>query len=271
VANDPKAEEAAAAESAEGQPKSETAKPKRSRARKPRAGSKSRASSSSAKSEGTAKRTRSKAASSRRPASGGRKAASASATPSRVRPRLEQRYLDEVVPVLAREFGYTNPMQAPRVEKVVLNIGLGEALTNSNAIDAATSDLATIAGQRPVITRARKSIANFKLRDGNRIGVMVTLRGDRRWEFLDRLMNAALPRVRDFHGVPRNSFDGRGNYTLGLNEQVMFPEIDYNRVDRLRGLQLTVVTTARTDEEARRLLDLLGMPFVRATELAAAG
>jgi len=171
--------------------------------------------------------------------------------------------------VLIREFGYTNPMQAPRADKVVLNIGLGEALTNSGAIDAAVKDLATITGQRPVVTRARKSIANFKLRDGNRIGVMVTLRGDRMWDFLDRLLNAALPRVRDFHGIPRDSFDGRGNYTLGLGEQVVFPEIDYNRVDKLRGLQVTVVTTARTDEEARRLLELLGTPFARAAEFAA--
>jgi len=173
------------------------------------------------------------------------------------------------MPVLTREFGYTNRMQAPCAAKVVLNIGLGEALTNSGAIDAAAKDLATITGQRPVVTRARKSIANFKLRDGNRIGVMVTLRGDRMWDFLDRLLNAALPRVRDFHGVPRESFDGRGNYTLGLSEQVVFPEIDYNRVDRLRGLQATVVTTARTDEEARRLLELLGMPFARAADFAA--
>ena len=171
--------------------------------------------------------------------------------------------------MLIREFGYTNRMQAPRADKVVLNIGLGEALTNSGAIDAAVKDLATIAGQRPVVTRARKSIANFKLRDGNRIGVMVTLRGDRMWDFLDRLLNAALPRVRDFHGIPRDSFDGRGNYTLGLGEQVVFPEIDYNRVDKLRGLQVTVVTTARTDEEARRLLELLGTPFARAAEFAA--
>ncbi len=171
--------------------------------------------------------------------------------------------------MLTREFGYANPMQAPRADKVVLNIGLGEALTNSGAIDAAVKDLATITGQRPVVTRARKSIANFKLRDGNRIGVMATLRGDRMWDFLDRLLNAALPRVRDFHGVPRESFDGRGNYTMGLAEQVVFPEIDYNRVDKLRGLQVTVVTTARTDEEARRLLELLGMPFARVADFAA--
>lgn len=173
--------------------------------------------------------------------------------------------------MLTREFGYANPMQVPRPEKVVLNIGLGEALTNAAAIDAAVRDLATIAGQRPVVTRARRSIAAFKLREGNRIGVMATLRGDRMWDFLDRLLNAALPRVRDFRGVPRDSFDGRGNYTLGLAEQVVFPEIDYNRVDKLRGLQVTVVTTARTDEEARRFLELLGMPFARVAEFAAAG
>jgi large subunit ribosomal protein L5 len=146
---------------------------------------------------------------------------------------------------------------------VVLNISLGEAVANANAVEAAVGDLATITGQRPVVTRSRMSIANFKLREGMRVGVMVTLRGDRMWQFLDRLMNSALPRVRDFHGVPRNSFDGRGNYTLGISEQVIFPEIDYNQIDRLRGLQVTVVTTAKTDEEARRLLDLLGMPFVR--------
>ena len=187
---------------------------------------------------------------------------------ARARPRLEQRYREEIAPVLMREFGYSNPMQVPRPVKAVLNIGLGEALTNAAAIDAAVRDLATIGGQRPVVTRARRSIANFKLREGNRIGVMATLRGDRMWEFLDRLLNAALPRVRDFRGVPRDSFDGRGNYTLGLTEQVVFPEIDYNRVDKLRGLQVTVVTSARTDEEARRFLELLGMPFARPAEFA---
>lgn len=186
------------------------------------------------------------------------------------KPRLIQRYREEVSTVLRREFGYVNRLQVPKPVKVVLNISLGEAVANANAVEAAVGDLATITGQRPVVTRSRMSIANFKLREGMRVGVMVTLRGDRMWQFLDRLMNSALPRVRDFHGVPRNSFDGRGNYTLGIAEQVIFPEIDYNQIDRLRGLQVTVVTTARTDEEARRLLDLLGMPFVRSDQPVAA-
>jgi len=273
VASDPKADEAGTGEPADAQPEPKTKKASPGPARKPRAGSKTRASAkgktpsekTGARTGGTGARSAPAGETARR----GRRAAAPPAAAERVRPRLEQRYLDEVAPVLIREFGYTNPMQAPRADKVVLNIGLGEALTNSGAIDAAVKDLATITGQRPVVTRARKSIANFKLRDGNRIGVMVTLRGDRMWDFLDRLLNAALPRVRDFHGIPRDSFDGRGNYTLGLGEQVVFPEIDYNRVDKLRGLQVTVVTTARTDEEARRLLELLGTPFARAAEFAA--
>ena len=178
-------------------------------------------------------------------------------------PRLLTRYRDEVVPVLRREFGYTNPFQVPSLSKIVVNIGLGEALENSNAIEASTRDLATITGQKPIVNLARKSVANFKLREGMAVGASVTLRSSRMWQFYDRLVNIALPRVRDFRGVSRNSFDGRGNYSLGLSEQVVFPEIDYNQIDRLRGLQITVVTTARTDEEGRRLLDLLGMPFVR--------
>lgn len=178
-------------------------------------------------------------------------------------PRLLTRYRDEVVPVLRREFGYTNPLQVPTLSKVVVNIGLGEALENSNAIEASTRDLATITGQKPIVNLARKSVANFKLREGMAVGASVTLRSSRMWQFYDRLVNIALPRVRDFRGVSRNSFDGRGNYSLGLSEQVVFPEIDYNQIDRLRGLQITVVTTARTDEEGRRLLDLLGMPFAR--------
>ena len=178
-------------------------------------------------------------------------------------PRLLTRYRDEVVPVLRREFGYTNPFQVPSLSKIVVNIGLGEALENSNAIDSSTRDLATITGQKPIVNLARKSVANFKLREGMAVGASVTLRSYRMWQFYDRLVNIALPRVRDFRGVSRNSFDGRGNYSLGLSEQVVFPEIDYNQIDRLRGLQITVVTTARTDEEGRRLLDLLGMPFVR--------
>ena len=184
--------------------------------------------------------------------------------------RLLIRYREQVVPVLRREFGYTNPMQAPRLRKVSLNIGMGEALKSQGAIDAAAGDITAITGQKPVVTKARKSVANFGLREGQAIGVMITLRGARMWQFMDRLMNIALPRVRDFRGVPRNAFDGRGNYTLGMKEQVVFPEIDYNKIDRLRGLQINVITSARTDEEGRRLLELLGMPFVRPDQPAAA-
>ncbi len=177
-------------------------------------------------------------------------------------PRLLSRYRSEVVPVLTREFGYTNPLQLPSLDKIIVNIGLGEAIDNSNAIDAATDDLATITGQKPIVNRAKKSIANFKLRTGMPVGASVTLRSHRMWQFYDRLVNVALPRVRDFRGMSRNSFDGNGNYSLGLTEQVVFPEIDYNQIDRLRGLQVVIVTTARNDEEGRRLLELLGMPFV---------
>ena len=174
---------------------------------------------------------------------------------------LRQRYLDEAVPALRKEFGYGNPMEVPRVTKIVVNIGLGEALTNAKAVEAAVADLTTITGQKPVVTKARRSIAQFKIREGNTIGVKVTLRGQRMWDFLERLTRIALPRIRDFRGVPAKSFDGRGNYSLGLREQLAFPEIDYDKVDRLRGLELTVVTTAKTDEEAQRLLALLGMPY----------
>jgi large subunit ribosomal protein L5 len=174
---------------------------------------------------------------------------------------LRQRYLDEAVPALRKEFGYGNPMQVPRLTKIVVNIGLGEALTNAKAVEAAVADLTLITGQRPVVTKARRSIAQFKIREGNSIGVKVTLRGQHMWDFLERLTRLALPRIRDFRGVPAKSFDGRGNYSLGLREQLAFPEIDYDKVDRLRGLELTVVTTARTDEEAQRLLALLGMPY----------
>ncbi|MBI4305648.1 MAG: 50S ribosomal protein L5 [Chloroflexi bacterium] len=186
-----------------------------------------------------------------------------------VKPRLLTRYQSEVIPVLKREFGYSNVMQVPRLKKIVLNIGLGEAIKNAGAVDAATRDMATIAGQKPVVTKSRKSIANFGLREGQPVGVTVTLRDVRMWHFLDRLTSFALPRVRDFRGVPRNSFDGRGSFTLGLADQIVFPEIDYNKIDRLRGLQVTIVTSARTDEEARRLLELLGMPFVRPAEVVA--
>ncbi len=176
-------------------------------------------------------------------------------------PRLLERYRNEVMPALQKEFGYKNIMQVPRIEKVVLNIGMGEALQNAKALDAAANDLATITGQKPVFTKAKRSIAAFKLREGNTIGVTVTLRGERMWSFLDRLMNIALPRQRDFHGVSPDSFDGRGNYSLGLREQLIWPEINYDKIDKVRGMAVTVVTTAKTDEEGRRLLALLGMPF----------
>ncbi|MGQ9516201.1 MAG: 50S ribosomal protein L5 [Anaerolineae bacterium] len=176
-------------------------------------------------------------------------------------PRLKDTYREEIVPVLMREFGYRNIMEVPRLVKVVVNIGLGEALQNAKALDAASEDLAIITGQKPIITRAKKSIAGFKLRAGNPIGVKVTVRGNRMYDFLDRLINVALPRQRDFRGVSPDSFDGRGNYTLGIREQLVFPEIDYNKIDKVRGMEITIVTTAKTDEEARRLLQLLGMPF----------
>jgi len=175
--------------------------------------------------------------------------------------RLRDRYRSEVVPALVREFGYANPMQVPRLSKIVINIGLGEALQNAKAIDAAVGDLATITGQRPIVTKAKRSIAQFRLRTGNPVGAKVTLRGQRMWDFLDRLTTLALPRLRDFRGVPSRSFDGRGNYSLGLREQLAFPEIDYDKVDRLRGLEISIVTTAKTDEESKKMLELLGMPF----------
>ena len=174
---------------------------------------------------------------------------------------LAERYKSEIVPALQKQFDYTNPMQVPRLSKIVLNIGLGEALTNAKAIDAAVGDLTLISGQRPVITKAKKSIAQFRIRTGNSIGAKVTLRGPRMWDFLDRLTTLALPRIRDFRGVPGRSFDGRGNFTLGLREQLAFPEIEYDKVDRLRGLEISIVTTAKSDEESKRLLELLGMPF----------
>src|SRR5689334_9782755 len=180
--------------------------------------------------------------------------------------RLHERYERDVVPALRRDFNYTNPMQVPRLSKVSVNVGVGEAIANAKALDATVRDVSIITGQKPVVKKARKSIAQFKLREGQNVGVMVTLRGQRMWEFLDRLMNAALPRTRDFHGVPSRSFDGRGNYTLGLREQLIFPEINYDQVDKARGLEVSIITTARTDQEARRLLELLGMPFQREGE-----
>jgi large subunit ribosomal protein L5 len=177
--------------------------------------------------------------------------------------RLREKYREDIVPTLMSEFGYSNVMQAPKLQKIVVNIGLGEAVQNAKAIDAAVGDLTSITGQKPVVTRAKKSIAAFKLRAGMPIGAMVTLRGERMYEFLDRLVAISLPRVRDFRGVSPNSFDGRGNYTLGLREQLLFPEIEYDKIDKTRGLEMSFVTTARTDEEGRRLLALLGMPFAK--------
>ena len=186
------------------------------------------------------------------------------ATPEpRPLPRLLQRLRDEIRPQMVQEFNYTSVMQVPRLYKVVLNIGMGEALVNARAMEAATGDLTAITGQKPVITRAKKSIAGFKIREGQPIGVSVTLRNNRMYEFMDRLLNSSLPRIRDFQGVPRDSFDGRGNYSLGIREQVIFPEIDYNNIDRIRGLQIAIVTSARNDQEGFRLLEHLGMPFAR--------
>jgi large subunit ribosomal protein L5 len=174
---------------------------------------------------------------------------------------LHERYQKEIAPALFKQFSFKNVMQVPRIEKVVVNIGLGEAMDNPKAMEAAVSDLTTVTGQKPVTTKARKSIANFKLREGRLIGAKVTLRGDRMWAFLDRLLNIALPRVRDFRGVSANAFDGRGNYTLGIKDQLVFPEIEYDKIDKLRGMEVTIVTSAKTDEHARALLQMLGMPF----------
>jgi large subunit ribosomal protein L5 len=176
-------------------------------------------------------------------------------------PRLKELFRDEVVAKMMADFGYGNVHEVPRLEKIVVNIGLGEAIANARSLDAATNDMALITGQKPVITRAKKSVAAFRLRAGMPIGAMVTLRGDRMYEFLDRLVGTALPRIRDFRGLSPRSFDGRGNYTLGLKEQLVFPEIDYDRIDRVRGMEISIVTTAKTDEEGRRLLALLGMPL----------
>ena len=175
--------------------------------------------------------------------------------------QLKDHYSNDIAPALMKLLNLHNAMQVPRIEMVVVNIGVGEALDNAKALDAAVADLTQITGQKPVINKARKSIAAFKLREGRAIGVKVTLRGERMWSFLDRLMNIALPRVRDFRGISPNSFDGRGNYTLGLREQLVFPEIEYDKIDKLRGMEITIVTSARTDDEARQLLQMLGMPF----------
>ncbi len=175
--------------------------------------------------------------------------------------QMKNTYKELIAPALMEDLGLTNVMQVPKVSKVVVNIGMGEALDNPKTLEAATADVESITGQRPVVTKAKKSIANFKLREGRAIGVKVTLRGDKMWAFLDRLINVALPRTRDFRGVPANSFDGRGNYTLGLHEQLIFPEIVYDKIDKVRGMEITIVTTAETDDQARRLLAGLGMPF----------
>ena len=177
--------------------------------------------------------------------------------------RMQEKYNNEVVPALRKAFEFKNVMQVPRITKVVVNIGAGEALDNPKALESAVSDLTTITGQKPVMTKARKSIANFKLREGRLIGTKVTLRGERMWSFLDRLLSTALPRVRDFRGVSANAFDGRGNYTLGLRDQLIFPEIEYDKIDKLRGMEVTIVTTAKDDDQARVMLQLLGMPFSR--------
>jgi large subunit ribosomal protein L5 len=179
--------------------------------------------------------------------------------------RLKTRYLEEIRPALVERFGYTTVMQAPRIEKIVLNMGVGEAKQDSRMLEAATEQLATIAGQRPSVRRARMSIAAFKLREGMPVGLAVTLRGERAYEFLDRLMSVAIPRIRDFRGLKRTSFDGRGNYALGLREQIIFPEIDYDAIDQVRGLDVIITTSARTDEEALALLEAFGMPFTRET------
>ena len=175
--------------------------------------------------------------------------------------RMQEKYNNEVAPALRKAFDLKNVMQVPRIEKIVVNIGTGEALDNPKALESAVSDLTIVTGQKPVMTKARKSIANFKLREGRLIGTKVTLRGERMWAFLDRLMSTALPRVRDFRGVSANAFDGRGNYTLGLRDQLIFPEIEYDKIDKLRGMEVTIVTTAKNDDQARVLLQLLGMPF----------
>ena len=175
--------------------------------------------------------------------------------------RMQERYKKEVIPALRKAFDYKNIMQVPRIDKIVLNIGLGSEQDNAKALEAAMGDMTTIAGQKPVMTKARKSIANFKLREGRIIGTKVTLRGDKMWAFLDRLLNTALPRVRDFRGVSPDAFDGRGNYTLGLRDQLIFPEIEYDKIDKLRGMEVTIVTTANSDDHARLMLELMGMPF----------
>lgn len=255
-------------EGQEGQTAPEEAAPAKSPAKRRR---------STADAKGAARRTTAKSASKAGGSgrSGRRKSAAAAEAPVEeaaqpaALPRLLVRFREEIAPALVEEFAYSSPMAAPRLSKIVLNIGLGEALENSKALEAASNDLMMIAGQRPVTTRAKKSIAGFKIREGMAVGLMVTLRGRRMYEFFDRLVSSSLPRLRDFQGVSREAFDGRGNYSLGMREQVVFPEIDYNAIDRLRGLQVVITTTARSDHEGLRLLELMGMPFARTAAAAA--
>lgn len=178
--------------------------------------------------------------------------------------RMKKKYIDDVAPAMMKKFSYKSPMQIPKLEKIVINVGCGDARDNTKALDAVVKDISAITGQKAVITKARKSVANFKLREGMPVGVKVTLRQDRMWEFLDKLFNVALPRVRDFHGISANSFDGRGNYALGIKEQLIFPEIDYDKIEKIRGMDIAICTTALSDEEARELLTLLGAPFIQA-------
>ena len=272
------AAEAPAAEAAEAEaPASEEAAPapaRRTRARQPRAAAASEAPAAEApaaaeaaparRTRTTRRRAAPEAAAPEEPAAEAAPATEPEPEPVVKRlPRLLERYRASVKGTLHEEFGYNNVMQIPRLEKVVLNVGLGETKTNPRAMESVTRDLSLITGQKPVVTRAKRSIAGFKLREGDPIGVAVTLRGHRMYEFMDRLLNASLPRIRDFRGVSRRAFDGRGNYSLGIREQVIFPEIDYGQIDRIRSLQVSIVTTASTDREAMRLLDLMGMPFTR--------
>jgi len=178
-------------------------------------------------------------------------------------PRLQEKYRNDVAPALMQKFSYKSPMQIPKIDKIIVNVGCGEARDNAKVLDAVISDISTITGQKAVVTRAKKSVANFKIREGMPIGAKVTLRADRMWEFLDRLINVALPRVRDFRGINPNAFDGRGNYALGLKEQLIFPEIEYDKIDKIRGMDIVICTTAKTDEEARELLSLIGAPFAK--------
>lgn len=271
-----KAAEAPAAEAPQAEaPASEEPSPapaRRTRARQPRAAAASEAPAAEAPATAEAapaRRTRTtrrravpEAAAPEEPATEAAPPSEPEPTAKRL-PRLLERYRSSVKGTLHEEFGYNNVMQIPRLDKVVLNVGLGETKTNPRAMESVTRDLSLITGQKPVVTRAKRSIAGFKLREGDPIGVAVTLRGNRMYEFMDRLLNASLPRIRDFRGVSRRAFDGRGNYSLGIREQVIFPEIDYGQIDRIRSLQVSIVTTAATDREAMRLLDLMGMPFTR--------